>query len=101
MWTRTRPVARSTGALGEGPIPATLRALVDAVRTQVSSKLDRATYGSSRDAMYAVYECRALLDQLLKQAPAHWHLRAHDEAHGRMAAGGGGGVGGSQCSWCP
>lgn len=61
--------------LAEQVCPATLRLVVQHVRATLQRKMILAEWGSMRDCLCAVFECRALLDRMLKEMPNYLHFR--------------------------
>ena len=56
---------------GQGPSPGTLRVVLESVRETVSGKLELALISPLRDTMRLLFECRTMLDKLLKDIPNH------------------------------
>ena len=72
------------------PCPATLRAVVEYVLSTVTEKLTLSHVGSLKDCMRYTFECRSLLDKLLKEIPSYHHFAEHNPQ--TFGGGGGGGV---------
>lgn len=61
--------AEGDGSFGSFPCPSTLRFAIDFCRSSINDKLMLASTGNMKDAMRAVFHCRALLDKMLKEVP--------------------------------
>jgi hypothetical protein len=59
------------------PCPATLRTVVEYVLSTVTEKLTMSHLGSLKDCMRYTFECRSLLDKLLKEIPTYSHFAEH------------------------
>lgn len=62
---------------GTFPCPSTLRAVVEYVLSAVTEKLTMSHVGSLKDCMRYTFECRSLLDKLLKEIPSYSHFSEH------------------------
>lgn len=80
---------------GVDPNPSTLRSVVEQVRASVEQKLELATISPVRDTMKLIFECRTLLDKLLKDIPSHGNVVDVD---GRSRAGPATAVGGTSAT---
>ncbi|KAH8611561.1 hypothetical protein ERJ75_000998600 [Trypanosoma vivax] len=61
------------------PCPKTLRLVVEAITKIVTEKLRIAEIGSIKGCLCQVFECRALLDRLLKEIPNYAHFQGEGE----------------------
>lgn len=78
---RAEDLAKEESRFGEDPSPGTLRVLVDSVKSSVNQKLELATMTSVKQTMKLVFECRTLLDKLLKDIPLHGNFVELDQSN--------------------